>query len=101
MTDQATMIVLMHQSGQETDGLGKLVERRWEGEPGAHGPRRARASFTYHAFMPDPIATINPALSFETHELIMAAEAAVSALNNDLRVIRLEAIAGIPQLNGR
>jgi Fic family protein len=68
------------------------VERRWEGDPGAYGPRRARASFTYRAFVPDPIAQIDPAVPFETHQLIAAAEAAVTALNVDPRVAGLEAI---------
>ena len=69
-----------------------FVEQRWEGDPGAYGPRRARASFTYRAFVPDPIAQIDPAFRFETHELIAAAEAAVTALNVDPRVAGLEAI---------
>jgi hypothetical protein len=68
------------------------VERRWEGDPGAYGPRRARASFTYRAFVPDPIAQFDPAVPFETHQLIAAAEAAVTALNVDPRVTGLEAI---------
>jgi len=72
--------------------LGTYVERRWEGDPGAYGPRRARASFTYQAFVPDPIAQIDPAVPFETHELIAAAEAAVTTLNVDPRVAGLEAI---------
>jgi Fic family protein len=69
-----------------------FVDRRWKGNPGAYGGRRARASFTYQAFVPDPIATIDPAIPFETHEQIMAAEAAVMALNDDARVEGLEAI---------
>lgn len=72
--------------------MGEYVERRWEGDPGAYGPRRARASFTYRAFVPDPIADIDPAVPFETHEIISAAEAAVAALNSDPRVAGLEAI---------
>ena len=72
--------------------MGIYVERRWEGDPGAYGPRRARASFTYRAFVPDPIAQIDPAVPFETHQLIAAAEAAVTALNVDPRVAGLEAI---------
>jgi Fic family protein len=72
--------------------LGEYLERRWEGDPAAYGPRRARASFTYRAFVPDPIAGIDPAVPFETHELIAGAEAAVIALNSDPRVAGLEAI---------
>ncbi len=72
--------------------MGEYVERRWEGDPRAYGPRRARASFTYRAYVPDPVATIDPAVPFETHELIAGAEAAVTALNSDPRVAGLEAI---------
>lgn len=72
--------------------MSGYVERRWEGDPGAYGPRRARASFTYRAFVPDLIATVDPAVPFETHERIAAAEAAVAALNSDPRVAGLEAI---------
>ena len=72
--------------------MNTYVDRRWEGDPGAYGPRRARASFTYRAFVPDPIAEIDPAVPFETHEVIAGAEAAVTALNTDPRVAGLEAI---------
>ncbi|MDQ3552971.1 MAG: Fic family protein [Chloroflexota bacterium] len=72
--------------------MSEFVERRWEGDPGAYGPRRARAPFTYRAFVPDEIATLDPAIPFETHDLIMAAEAAVSALNADSGAIGLEAV---------
>ncbi len=46
------------------------VERRWQGDPGAPGGRRARASFTYRAFVPDPIAELDPGITFETAEAI-------------------------------
>lgn len=72
--------------------MSTYIERRWEGDPGAYGPRRARASFTYRAFVPDPVVAIDPAVPFETHELIAGAEAAVAALNGDPRVAGLEAI---------
>lgn len=49
-------------------------------------------SFTYRAFVPDPIAAINPAIPFEAHERIVAAEAAVSALNSNPHAAGLEAI---------
>ena len=83
---------MFRQSEPETDGLGEHVERRWEGDPRAHGPRRARASFTSRAFIPDPVATIDPAVPFATHALIAGAEGAVAALNSDPRVSGLEAI---------
>jgi Fic family protein len=72
--------------------LGHFVERQWEGDPSAYGPRKARASFTYRAFVPDPIATIVPAFTFETHALIGAAETAVGQLNAGTGSIGLETI---------
>jgi len=33
------------------------VERRWDSDPGVMGGRKARQSFTYRAFRPDPIAS--------------------------------------------
>jgi Fic family protein len=68
------------------------VERRWEGDPGALGGRRARQSFTYRAFIPDPIARIAPAVSFDTARAINEAELAIQQLNADERVRGLEAI---------
>ncbi len=72
--------------------MSRFVERTWEGDPGAYGPRRARTSFPYQAFVPDPIAMIDPAVPFETHELVTGAEAAIRSLNSDVRVTGLEAI---------
>ncbi len=71
------------------------LERRWEGDPGAMGGRRARQSFTYRAFLPDPIAAIRPAVSFETADLIARAEAAIRDLNAEDRVRGLEAIGAL------
>ena len=71
------------------------VERRWEGDPSAVGGRRARQSFTYRAFLPDPIATFRPAVSFETADLITRAEAAIRDLNAEDRVQGLEAIGAL------
>ena len=71
------------------------IERRWEGDPGAIGGRRARQSFTYRAFVPDPIAAIHPVVTFETARLINDAETAVGQLNSDERVRGLEAIGAL------
>lgn len=71
------------------------IERRWEGDPGAIGGRKARQSFTYRAFVPDQIAAIQPAVSFETARLIGEAETAVGHLNSDERVRGLEAIGAL------
>jgi len=59
------------------------------------GGRKARQSFTYRAFVPDPIAAIQPAVSFETARLISEAETAVGQLNSDERVRGLEAIGAL------
>ena len=85
-------MLLNRQSEGSIDALGQFVERRWEGDPSAYGPRKARASFTYRAFVPDPIASIVPAFTFETHALIAAADAAVADLNAGRASIGLEAI---------
>jgi Fic family protein len=71
------------------------IERRWEGDPGAMGGRKARQSFTYRAFVPDPIAAIQPVVGFETARLISDAELAVGQLNSDERVRGLEAIGAL------
>ncbi len=59
------------------------------------GGRKARQFFTYRAFVPDPIAAIQPAVSFETARLISEAETAVGRLNSDDRVRGLEAIGAL------
>lgn len=59
------------------------------------GGRTARQSFTYRAFVPDPIAAIQPVVSFETARLIREAETAVGQLNSDGRVRGLEAIGAL------
>jgi len=71
------------------------IERHWEGDPGAMGGRKARQSFAYRAFVPDPIAAIQPTVSFETARLISDAETAVGQLNADERVRGLEAIGAL------
>ncbi len=72
--------------------MGRYVERRWEGDPGAMGGRRARASFAYRAFVPDPIAAIEPVVPFEVADAAADAEAAIRALNERASVRGLEAI---------
>lgn len=72
--------------------MPRAVERTWEGDPGAMGGRRARASFRYQAFVPDDIAGLNPAVPFEVADLSADAEAAIRALNERASVGGLEAI---------
>jgi Fic family protein len=56
------------------------------------GGRRARAAVTYSAFVPDLIATVDPAVDFATAAAIDAAEVAIVRLNGDDRVSGLEAV---------
>lgn len=72
--------------------MARTVERLWEGDPGAMGGRRARASFRYRAFVPDAIAGLAPVVPFEVADLVADAEAAIRALNDRASVGGLEAI---------
>lgn len=72
--------------------MPELVRRRWEGDPGAFGGRRARRSFTYEAFVPDPIALLDPAISFRTAATVLEAEDAIRALNARADARGLESI---------
>jgi Fic family protein len=69
-----------------------LVERRWEGNPAAPGGRRARASFAYRAFVPDPIAALDPAVPFQTATAVADAERSIRELNDRVSAGALEAI---------
>jgi Fic family protein len=68
------------------------VRRVWEGDPGIPGGRRARASFEYKAFLPDPIADLEPFVSFEVADLAADAERAIRDLNEQACVKGLESI---------
>jgi len=72
--------------------MPREVERRWPGNPGAVGGRRARASFRYRAFVPDRIAALEPRVPFATADLAADAEAAIRGLNERHSVAGLEAI---------
>lgn len=72
--------------------MPRTIERTWEGDPGAMGGRRARASFRFRAFVPDEIAGLNPAVPFEVADLSADAEEAIQALNERASVGGLEAI---------
>lgn len=71
------------------------VERRWQGNPSAYGGRRARASSTYRAFVPDRIASLDPATTFEGAETVAAAEQAIHQLNDAGSVRGLEAVGAL------
>lgn len=69
-----------------------LVERRWAADPGAMGGRRARQGFTYEAFVPDPVAGLDPAISLHAAAEAIDAEDAIRRLNARSDVRGLEAI---------
>lgn len=75
--------------------MGQFVERRWEGSAGAYGGRRARASFKYQAYVPDPVAALDPPTTFEAAEAVAAAEHAIRGLNATGSVTGLEAIGAL------
>lgn len=75
--------------------MSPFIERRWEGRPGAYGGRRARASFNYQAFVPERIAAIDPATTFEVAEIVAAADRAIRDLNGSPSVAGLEAIGAL------
>lgn len=72
--------------------MPRIVERRWEGNPGAPGGRKARQSFTFRAFIPDPIAEIDPVVPFQTATAASEAERAIRELNDRAGTSGLEAI---------
>src|SRR5450759_3580505 len=72
--------------------MAHFVTQRWEGDPGAMGSRRARASFSFQAFVPDPIADLRLLVSFEAADAVARAEEAIRTLNQHASVIGLEAV---------
>ncbi len=72
---------------------GRLVRQRWVADLNAYGGRKARQSFTYDAFVPDPIVDLNPLLPADVALIVGEAEQAVRQLNAGPAVADLEAIA--------
>ena len=72
--------------------MPEWIERTWEGDPGAIGGRRSRATFRYRSFVPDRLAAIELAVSFDTADLAADAETAIRALNARASIEGLEAI---------
>ncbi len=58
-------------------------KRSWTGDLAAYGGRRARASYTFQAFVPDRIAELDLSLQGEFLGVLSEAERAVDALNRD------------------
>jgi Fic family protein len=72
--------------------MPRLVDRLWEGNPGAPGGRRARASFLYQAYVPDPIAKLDPAVTFDVAAAVAEAERAIRGMNERASAGGLESI---------
>ena len=73
--------------------MGQHVERRWDGDPSANGSRKARASFTYLAFVPDLVGQVEPRVTFTTSRSVFEAEDAIRSLNDLPSVAGIEAVA--------
>jgi Fic family protein len=72
--------------------MPQFVDQRWEGNPGAIGGRAARRSFTYRAFVPDPISTLDPQVALSAAASAFEAEHAIRDLNERAGAHGLEAI---------
>jgi Fic family protein len=72
--------------------MPQTVTLRWEGNPGAYGGSRSRTSFSYEAFVPDPIAGLQVALPGETALAVSVAESEIRALNSGTATVGLEAV---------
>jgi Fic family protein len=75
--------------------LARFADRRWEGNPGAFGGRRTRASFTYQAFIPDLVKDLDPPTTFEAADAVAAADLSVRELNASGSVAGLDAIGAL------
>lgn len=59
----------------------RYERRRWTPAEGAFGGRRSRLRFDYDAFLPDPIAELEPSLPADIAGIVTEAEVAVRDLN--------------------
>jgi Fic family protein len=73
--------------------MGHLVQQTWKADLGVYGGRNARRSFSYEAFVPDPIADFEPVLPGNVAQVVVEAEEAVRALNVGPDAVSLEAVA--------
>ncbi len=72
--------------------MPRTVALRWEGNPNSYGGRRSRASFTYEAYVPDPIASLAVSLPGETALLVSLAESEIRSLNSGATTGGIEAV---------
>jgi Fic family protein len=61
----------------------RVEKRSWTGDLGAYGGRRTRASYTFEAFVPDPVASLDVPLQGDVLKVISEAERAIDALNRN------------------
>ena len=73
--------------------MPQFIERLWPGDPNAMGGRRDRRGFSYRAFVPDPIAELDPALSTPVVDELFRAVEALQALQVGARFAPLEALS--------
>ncbi|MFY3742962.1 Fic family protein [Anaeromyxobacter sp. Red801] len=74
--------------------MPRYETRSWPADPSAAGGRAERRAFRYRAFVPDPIAALQPALPSGVAAAVSVAERAVDALNRDPpRLASLEVLA--------
>ncbi len=62
---------------------GHLEERIWHADYGRYGGRRSRGSFSYQAYVPEPVAEFDLPLPGDVAEVVSEAEREVSLLNHD------------------
>ncbi len=60
---------------------GRLVRRTWEANPTLYAPARYRRACSYEAFIPDPVAGLEPSLPGEVAGVVSEAEKAIADLN--------------------
>jgi Fic family protein len=63
--------------------MSRYETRTWQADPTVPGARSERQSFRYRAFVPDPIADLQPTLSALAAARVSEAERLVDALNRD------------------
>jgi len=71
--------------------MPRLVRDLWEGQAGGFG--ETARTFWYEAFVPDPVAGIDPALPLSVAEVVAQAERAVRALGASPGLSGLEALS--------